>query len=71
MKFNENRSESSGNMGRTGNLRVNPMTMNRDLDQEGKTLALHTVSLKLRFEQSLMKIFERAEETWSGHEIQD
>ena len=71
MKFNENRSKGSGNMGRTGNSRVNPMTLNRDLDQEAKTLALHTVSLKLTFEQSLMKIFERAEETWSGHDIQD
>ena len=64
MKFKENRSKGSGDMERTRNSRINPMTLKCDIDLE--SLALYAVS----FDQSLMIIFQRVHEIWSGHEIQ-
>ena len=36
VKFNENRPKDSGDMDRTQNSRVNPLTLTRDLDIESR-----------------------------------
>ena len=38
VKINENRPKGSGDMKRTRNLRVNPLTLTRDLDIESRLL---------------------------------
>ena len=71
VKFNENHSKGSGDMERTRNSRVNPMNLKCDLESGWlESLTLHIVSLRLTFDQSLMKIFQKVLEIWSGHEIQ-
>ena len=48
MKFNENRSKGSGGMEHMRNSRINPMTLNYDIDIESSWVLL-IVSLVLTF----------------------
>ena len=69
-KFKENPSRGIGDMERTQNSRLKPMTLTCDLDFELAwcTWVLHIDLLRRTFDQSLMKIFQRVQEIWSGQE---
>ena len=69
-KFKENPSRGIRDMERKRNSRFKPMTLTCDLDLELAWFlwVLHIDSLRRTFDQSLMKIFQRVQEIWSGQE---
>ena len=52
----------------TRNSRLKPMTLTCDLQLAWLTWILHIDSLRRTFDQTLMKIFQRVQEIWSGQE---